>query len=63
MFDTLIVFIKESFEKVDFGKNQQTTQMQEKNPRGQRTNVYCLMMKLTNQPLLFINIYITVKPA
>ena len=38
LFDTLMVFLKESFEKVDFEKNQQTTKKHEKLPRGQKVN-------------------------
>ena len=36
MFDTLMVFLKEIFEKVDFEKNQQTTKIHEKFLRRQR---------------------------
>ena len=36
LFDTLMVFLKEFFEKVDFEKNQQTTKKHEKLPRRQR---------------------------
>ena len=36
---TLMVFLKEFFEKVDFEKNQQATESLEKNPRGQRVKV------------------------
>ena len=36
MFDTLMVFMKEFFENIDFEKNQQTTKKHEKFPRGQR---------------------------
>ena len=38
LFDTLIVFLKELFEKVDFEKSQQTTKNVGKFPRGQRVN-------------------------
>ena len=40
MFDTLIVFLKEFFKKVDFEINQQTTKTLEKFPRGQRVNMH-----------------------
>ena len=38
LFDTLMVFLKEFFEKVDFEKNQQTTKKHEKLPSRQRVN-------------------------
>ena len=38
MFDALMVFMKEFFEKVDSEKNQQTTKKREKFPRGQKVN-------------------------
>ena len=36
--DTLMLFLKEFFEKVDFEKHQQTTKKHEKLPSGQRVN-------------------------
>ena len=39
LFDTLMVFLKEFFEIVDFEKDLQTTKKHEKLPRGQRVNV------------------------
>ena len=42
LFETLIVFLKEFFEKVDFKKNQQTTKKREKFPRGQRVKYFGL---------------------
>ena len=39
MFDTLIVFLEEFFEKTDFEKNQQTTQKHAKLPSMQRVNI------------------------
>ena len=38
LFDTLMVFLKEFFENVDFEINQQTTKEHEQFPRGQRVN-------------------------
>ena len=42
---TLIVYLKEFFEKIDFEKNQQTTKKREKFPRGQRVKG-CMLMNL-----------------
>ena len=40
LFDTLLVFLKEFFEKVDFEKNQQTTKKHAKLPRRQRVKSF-----------------------
>ena len=39
LFDTLMVFLKEFFEKVDFEKNQQTTKKHEKFLMGTKTGL------------------------
>ena len=38
LFDTLVVFMKEFFEKVDFEKNKQTTKKKKKFPGGSRSS-------------------------
>ena len=38
LFDTLMVFLKEFFEKVDFENNQQKTKSMEDYPVGKRVN-------------------------
>ena len=46
LFDTQMVYLKASFEKTDFEKNQQTTKKREKTPRRQRVKgkllLFCL---------------------
>ena len=47
MFETLIVFLKEFFEKVDFEKNQQTTKKHENYSGGKELKaifIYCNML-------------------
>ena len=55
LFDTLLTFLKEFFEKVDFEKNQQTTKKHEKLPSMQRVkprNRLHQRRSLPRQPLL-----------
>ena len=42
LFDTLMVFLKEFFKKVDFEKNLHTTKKHEKLPKMQRVKSSCL---------------------
>ena len=60
MFDTLIIFVKEFLENVDFEKNQQTTKKRKKIPRGQRDKVLPLVMVIQMFSYCISNLFISV---
>ena len=54
LFDTLMVFMKEFFKKVDFEKNHKKTKKHEKLPSKQRVNRF----KINNCPNIYMYEYI-----
>ena len=51
MFDTLMILLKEFFEKVDFEKNQQTTKNIQNEPVGERVLHYSYSKTCLKRPL------------
>ena len=50
---TLMVFLKEFFERVDFEKNLQMAKKHKKLPMGQRVKVLCCKLYSSSLPLVF----------